>query len=721
MARRSRREADMDAMSFRELSLRESTLDVEGRSIQAVVATESAVPMPDWQRMEMVPEVLLMSGAEFPKSRQVPLLDSHSRASVGSQLGSVRELLIEGNQMIGRPTFSATAENEFTKVREGHVTDVSVGYEVIKRTYVPEGKSKTIAGREFSGPVNLVTKWRVREVSITPIGADQQAKMRGLSSHPFDRDEKGFEMNPKLRALLVSRGMPADLTDEQAQDWMLENRSKLADEPEGKRDTINLEEFRKEAAKIAKEEAERADKELREKRQLIRSEADSLCELAGLPADFARTLHELSEVAEVRKAIKAEVDKLKDPNSEVRLAPRVTGEGRTRFVAAIGSALALRAASDNASKPETVDKVFPAAQRAKGHEDFVNASLYEMAREWIQMHGVETRGLTREQVAICALFGPEKAGLRSNAAYHTTGSFTNLTLDAVNKAMMVGYTETPATWLGPMRQGSSVPDFKNINRIRMGAIPNLPVWPDNKNPEQASFADAKEVYAVEARSLNISFSYRLLVNDDMDALSRVPAMFGAAARRTVNAVAWAQITSNPTLSDGVALFSAASGNRKRQNLTTGSATPTTTTVAAMTKLMRLMRGENTPEQNESEDVLNLQPVYIVGPAALELLIGQLVNSAYDPNSTTGLQNYNPNRVLTPIIEPLLDADSATAWYLFASPSQVDTVEVSFLQGQESPIVRQFMEEENLSQNFTVLQTFAAKAMNHRGIQKHAGA
>lgn len=720
MAQRSRRDADLESMNFRELSLRASTLDVEGRSIQAVVATENPVPMPDWQRMEMVPEVLLMSGAEFPRSRQVPLLDSHSRYSVGQQLGSARDLSVDGSQMIGRMTFSSTAESEFTKVREGHVTDVSVGYEVLKRSYIPEGKTKTIAGREFSGPMNLVTKWRVREVSITPIGADQQAKMRGLSSHPFDREGKEFAMNPKLRALLVSRGMPAELTDEQAQEWAVENEAKLAKPAEsGSRDTISLEEFRKESAKIAKEEAERAAKEQVEKQKKFRAEVDSLCELADMNPDFARSLYDLDDLTAIRAKIKEAKDKARE--SEVPAAPRVTGEGRSRFVADIKTALTLRAARENAMRAETVDKVFPVTERAKGHEAFRYATLGDMAREWVQMHGVETRGLTREQIAICALFGAEKAGVRSDSAYHTTGSFANLTLDAVNKAMMVGYTEAPATWRGPMRQASSVPDFKNINRMRMGAIPNLPIWPDNKNPERASFADAKETYAVEARSLNINFSYRLIVNDDMDALSRVPAQMGAAAARTVNAVAWAQITSNPTMSDGVALFSAASGNRKRQNLTTGSATPTTTTIGAMTKLMRLMRGENTPENNEGEDVLNLQPVYIVGPAALEVLIGQAVNSAYDPNSAAGLMNYNPNRVLTPIIEPLLDADSATAWYLFASPTQIDTVEVTFLQGQETPVVRQWMEDETLSQNFTVLQTFAAKAMNHRGIQKHAGA
>jgi hypothetical protein len=286
--------------------------------------------------------------------------------------------------------------------------------------------------------------------------------------------------------------------------------------------------------------------------------------------------------------------------------------------------------------------------------------------------------------------------------------------------MMVGYTEAPSTWRGPMRQGTSVADFKQINRLRMGAIPNLPIWNDTSEPNKASFTDARESYAVESRSLGVSFSYKLLVNDDMDALTRTPVMLGAAAARTVNAVAWAQLTSNPTLSDGVTLFSDVSGARKRKNFTTGTGAPSVTTLGLLTNLMRQMRGENTPEGAESDDILNLQPRYLVVPSALETVALQLVNSAYDPNSSVNTLVYNPARTMIPVIEPILDANSILAWYLFADPSTIDTIEVTFLQGQENPLVRSYMDEEKLSMEYYVLQTFAAKAMNHRGIQKHKG-
>lgn len=726
----SEREDNLVDVSYRSLELRSSTIDIETRSIEADIASENYVLMPDFGRMEMVPEVLLMDGIEMPKSRQIPLLDSHNRGRVADQLGSARELAVKDGKLTSRLHFSEASQNEFTKVREGHVTDVSVGYLPKKKVYVPKGETKSFSGRSFTGPVNVVTKWKPREASMTPIGADELAKTRGLDPSQcrfLSPTKKDFEMNEELRKLLIEKGMDSKLTDEEAQRWMVDSKDTLWPKMEklppveGQRAESVID-----MAAIGRaivEETRKFHEAERVRVDAFRKEVDANCDLAGLP-DAKSHCRSLGTLEEVRTYLIAEQQK-QVPAIPYGVSIRQTGSGFDELTKDMGTALTMRAlqgaSSGDEKSQKAIDKVFPVESRAKGATNFRNASLFDMATEYVRGLGVDTRDLSRNQIAICAMFGPQTANIRSGGpGYHTTGSFTNLTLDATNKAMMLGYTECPTTWRGPMRQATSVPDFKNINRIRMGAISNLPIWNDNLNPENASFADAKEVYAVESRSLNISFSYRLLVNDDMDSLSRVPAMMGAAAARTVNAVAWAQITSNPTMSDAVALFSTATGARKRANLTTGSATPTVLTIQTMANQMRQMRGENTPEGNESADILNLQPVYIVGPGALDTTIKQLVRSIADPAaSQAGV--YNTASYLQPVIEPLLDVASTTAWYLFASTSQIDTVEVSFLQGQETPETRSFMDERTLAQNFTILQTFAAKAMNHRGVIKHAGA
>lgn len=734
---------ERSSLSFRaHLEIRESTLDNEQRSIQAVISTENPVPMFDWERGEMVPEVLISSAMELPANRQVPLLDSHQRWSVSDQLGSARQIERENGRVIGRMFFSSAAEAAWVKVREGHARDVSAGYQVLERTYVPSGQTKEIDGRRFHGPVNVVTRWKLREVSLTPIGADEQAKLRGLRPDAMRNSPhgKGFAMNPELKALCEERGMPKDLSDDDAQKWLVANLGKIETpagaarsvdasaggvalevKPESKTATnsgrtISDEEIRR----ITTEAIANAMKREREEAAQRDAEIRALCDLAGFPDELDRC-RGLADIDAIRKHL---LELRRTQETAVSPAPhvRITGEGYTRLMADMGTALSLRACQSVADKKETVDAVFPEAERAKNHAQFRNCTLFQMAEECLRGAGIDIRGYTREEVAIAVMFGPERVGMRtaSAAALHVTGNFLKLTQDALNKSMQIGYSEYPSTWEGPMRRGESAEDFKTIHRMRLGAIPNLPVWPDNVEPQKVSFADADETYAVECRSAEISFSYRLLVNDDMSVLTRTPAQLGQAARRTVNAVAWAQITGNPTMSDGVALFSAASGNRKRSNFTASGAVPSVAQLQVGTNLMMQMRGENTPEGNESDDVLAVQPRYIVGPSNLRTTINQLVLSAYDPASNA-FQRYNTATELIPVIEPILDAASTTAWYLFASPAQIDTAEVTFLRGQERPVVRQFADERTLAQNWIVLQTFAAKALNHRGIYKDNGA
>lgn len=376
------------------------------------------------------------------------------------------------------------------------------------------------------------------------------------------------------------------------------------------------------------------------------------------------------------------------------------------------------------SGEQLLDKHLPQKNRPEGWQDFSQLPLIKIAEECLLADGIsyeQLRRLPAPQIAMAAMGHYRQAGIRADGALHTTGSLLEITRDAINKSLLAGYEEAPQTWREVGRQGASVADFKDIHRVKLSAAQNLPVWPDNTAPEQAKLSNEKEKYAVEARAETLTFSWRLVVNDDMDALSRRPQLLGDAAARTVNAEFWRQITSNPTMADSVALFSAATGNRKQDNLITGSATPTNSTIGSMRKLMRLMRGLNTPEGNQSEDVLNLIPAYIVGPAALEEAILKQVFSGADPASGGNSAVFNTARTLTPVIEPLLDAASATAWYLFASPSRIDTVELTFLQGQETPLNHEWIDDQTMSQNFTIIQTFAAKAIEWRSIIKHAGA
>lgn len=155
-----------------------------------VVATENPVVVWDWYRWEPIREILLMDGAVLPENRQLPLLDNHSRYSTAVQMGSTRDLRIDGKELIGntRISRSPAVEHQRILVEDGDLTDTSVGYEVYDKESIilKPGESTDYKGRKFKNdfgdefPLAIRTKWRPFENSLTPVGADQASKFRSM-------------------------------------------------------------------------------------------------------------------------------------------------------------------------------------------------------------------------------------------------------------------------------------------------------------------------------------------------------------------------------------------------------------------------------------------------------------------------------------------------------------------------------------------------------------
>ncbi len=183
-------------LSYRTFALRAASpesIDDEGRSVEAVIATEEPAEVYDYERYELITEILLMDGVEMPTSKQIPLLDAHQRFEAANVLGSIRGLKKEGKFLIGRAHFSGVADVEdiWQKVREGHLTDFSAGYRPIDSQWVPEGETYSFKGRSFAGPVRVTKRWKIREGSIVPIGADEFAIARSEHTKQPKTNEGG--------------------------------------------------------------------------------------------------------------------------------------------------------------------------------------------------------------------------------------------------------------------------------------------------------------------------------------------------------------------------------------------------------------------------------------------------------------------------------------------------------------------------------------------------
>lgn len=360
----------------------------------------------------------------------------------------------------------------------------------------------------------------------------------------------------------------------------------------------------------------------------------------------------------------------KDEETPIRSNVRITQDERDTRAAALENALSHRA------NPGAV-------QLSDAGRQFRGLSLLEIAREFI---GPSARGLTKMEVAERAL--------------HSTSDFTNVLANVANKSLRQGYADTKRSFQPFCRQ-VTLPDFKQVQRTALSNGPNLKQVVEGGEYEYGTFTDGKEVYRLFTYGRIVAITREAIINDDLDAFTRTPAKMAAASARLENRMVYDILLQNPVLGDGVALFHADHDNLTNALLGIDG-------WGTMRKLARLQTDPS------GEDALNLELKYLIAPASLEVKALQLQTQLV-ANDITKVNPYS-NRFEI-ITEAYLDTVDAVSFYGAIDPSQGDTIEYAYLEGQTGPYIetREGFTRDGLE--IKVRHDFAAKAIDFRGLAK----
>ncbi|MBF0214595.1 MAG: hypothetical protein HQM00_13705, partial [Magnetococcales bacterium] len=133
--------------------------------------------------------------------------------------------------------------------------------------------------------------------------------------------------------------------------------------------------------------------------------------------------------------------------------------------------------------------------------------------------------------------------------------FPGILANVANKTLRTAYEAAPRTFQPFCRQVTAN-DFKAMNRVQLGEAPALNKVNEGGEYKRGPLGEGKESYRVETYGKIISISRQVLVNDDLNAFTRIPQLFGVAAANLESDVVWGIINSNPNMGDGVALFHA---------------------------------------------------------------------------------------------------------------------------------------------------------------------
>nr|DAE46448.1 MAG TPA: major capsid protein [Bacteriophage sp.] len=334
----------------------------------------------------------------------------------------------------------------------------------------------------------------------------------------------------------------------------------------------------------------------------------------------------------------------------------------------------------------------PVADAAPGAQELRGHSMVELAREALQREGLQ------------ANFGDNMELARQ--AINSTSTFPAIMANLANKSVMVGFNEAETTYQIWAGKGSNR-DFKEAARVALSEAGNLELVPEGGQFQQDFLGEASARTKVATYGKLFSLTRQAIINDDLGLFSKIATKYGSAAKRLVNKMVYAQLTGNVKMQDNIALFDTKHGNVAG----TGEAL----SVKAIAKAITAMRRQ---KGITGEATLNITPKYLVVPPELEVTAYQIVNStAVVDGVNSGVVNPYKGRFVVVADAELTDPD---AWYLVADASQHDTIEVTYLNGVETPRLetRQGFEVDGIE--YKVAFDCGVSALDFRGVYKNAG-
>ncbi len=707
--------SDLTARSYQ---VRADSLDENKRSVEAVIATEAPVLVMDLCRWEVVEEILMMSGARLPDSGQVPMLDSHDRTSVQKQLGSTRNLRVEGDKLVGVNIFSnsAEAEHAWQLTREGHLNDNSIGYRADNFVTIEAGKSAQIEGRDFTASatraLRVTTEWSVKENSVCPIGADAAAKNRAAETKA-DEDINVNNKNLNYRKdsamdfnqWLTERGfVEADLSERQRASLQTQFDAERAAAKKPAAATVQP------AAATEAQPAQRA-----EPAQTVTAEPAKKIDVDAVRKEAIAD--ERKRVEDIR-ALGADLDI--DPE----VVNRCVDDSLTVEAARAAVLEAVRAARPGGvgspaiivrSGEMTLQRMEDAVMLRAGFDDIVlaGANGEQRAEAADRVREISLVEICRHSIVIDGGQVPQGRENMIRAAF-STASLPTLLGAIFNKSLLRGYQSKVQTWREWCNIGNAS-DFKTMTRARLtdsggfeklGAGGEIPKGEKTEEKEQYNL----ETYAKMERITRVE-----IINDDLGVLTRIPQRMGVNGNMRIAEVAYEHMMGNPTMDDSVALFHA-----DHSNLNTSAALTEDNLQAGMTAFQK--------QTDKLGKPIRVSPAVLLVPVDLWFAARKLLESVEifikgDTDGVAGSKN-----VLNGLLKPVQDEalsnslftnQSATTWYLFADPRFADTVEVGFLNGKQTPTVITHTNIPGvLGIGFDAFIDFNAKALDFRTVQKN---
>ncbi len=583
------------------------------------------------------PVVVDLEGLSIPSQRR-PVRFGHS---MYAGVGHTERIAVEAGRLIAEGIVSrdtAAAREVVASGKRGFPWQAAIGAQVAQAEFIRAGKSATVNGRTFEGPLYVARRTVLGEISFVDLGADGNTaatiaaqQENELMDETKDTEVRGTEAQDAPQTGVAHDEAEGAGTEAGPAANPTPPRSAPAVDP-----VANI-----------RAQALTETKRIAAIRMVCNGRYPEI-EARAIAEGWTRDKTELAVLRESRpKAPAVHV-------TELVVTDRV-----------------LEAACLQAAKVDKPERYYDAPTLEEAQRQFDGRlGLAELIIEAARANGYvgRERRVTPEMLRYAF-------GQNLQAAFSTI-DIGGILSNVANKFLLEGFFGVERTWRN-LCAVRNVSDFKTVTSYRLIGKDQYEQVAPGGELKHGTLGEQAYTNKADTYGLLLSIDRRDIINDDLGAITTVPRKLGRGSGLKINDIFWSIFMNN------AAFF--ASGNN---NYLTGA--DTALSIEGLSKAEKAFLDQTDPDGKP----LGAMPAVVLVPTALSAMATVLYKSLEIRDTTASKQypvaNPHTGKFRTEVSRYLSNSqyagNSEKAWYLLADPMDLPVIEVAFLNGQEAPTI-----------------------------------
>ena len=524
---------------------------------------------------------------------------------------------------------------------------------------IKAGKLVNVNGQAFQGPVYVARKTKLFGVALLTRGADDSTTVKIAAAAT-----KEIEMDKELKDWIIAKtSFDPETLDEKQIEWLQSQYDAEIKAAKNVKPKTDEEKSIAELLEDAKQKAART-KEITEITAAAITDYPSsieaikaIAELA-IDGDWDKQRYELEILRLTRPQASAIVAQRKDPKLNNRVIEAAICEyGNLPDLDEAFNDETLQASHDRFPHGIGLQQIILMAARDNGYDDrYASQVNLEIQRAAFRMQGQ----------------GEIKA------AGFSTINLPNILSNTANKFLGQGFNAVDGAWRA-LASRKSVRDFKQITTESLTGDWTYELVGADGELKHGTAGELRYTNQADTYGRMFAITRTDIINDDLDALTAVPRKLGRGAGLKLNNIFWTEFLNNTG-----SHFT--SGN---SNVSTGAGSALDASGGGIDAAEVVFMNQTDPDG----EPLGIMPAILLVPPTLKNIAQRLMRSSGSTGGNTTHEvdiNIYEGRytvVSSPYMENTNYTGNSTAvWYLLASPGELSTIEICFLNGRETPTI-----------------------------------